>query len=221
MAEGDIRAVLFDMDGVLIDSFAAWLRVMNKALRFFSAVPAALAPETYAASWSQGAEQDVATYFPGRSVGEVRAFYRQELRCHLAAIRVLPGAAETLRALRARELRLACVTNTESDLAEEILDRSGLLGALSLVVGPDRGGGEKPSPTPLLWACEVLAVSPAHAVMVGDSELDVAAARAARMPVIGVAAQGTLAADVVVQTVAEVPGALWALASGDRSDARC
>jgi phosphoglycolate phosphatase len=92
---------------------------------------------------------------------------------------VYPGVREGLAQCRARGWPLACVTNKPRELSVGLLPRPGLINEFALVVGGDSQPEKKPHPEPLLAACRALGVLPEQAVMVGDSENDAQAARAA------------------------------------------
>jgi phosphoglycolate phosphatase len=100
--------------------------------------------------------------------------------------RPYPGVPETLRALKARGLRIAVVTNKPESATREILASLDLAPLIEAVVGGDTAPERKPHPAPVLLALERLAVAPAEAVMVGDNHHDVSAARAAGVRAIAV-----------------------------------
>jgi putative hydrolase of the HAD superfamily len=91
----------------------------------------------------------------------------------MTAIRfeAVPGAVETLAALRARGLVLAVVSNWDVGLAEH-LERLGAGGLFSTVVTSAEAGAAKPDPAAFLIALERLGVEPARALHVGDEEED-------------------------------------------------
>ena len=97
-----------------------------------------------------------------------------------------PGVIDAVESLRRQGLKLAVVTNALQRLAELVLGRFGLLKKFDLILGGDRVARGKPDAEPLLTACRLLGVAPASALMVGDSENDVLAARAAGCPVVAV-----------------------------------
>ena len=122
------------------------------------------------------------------------------------------GVREALAALHGAGLPMAVVTNKQQRFAEGLLRRLDLAAWVRLVVGGDTCERRKPDPEPLLWACSQLGVLPGRALMVGDSVNDVQAARAAGMPVVCVpygynegADPRTLPCDALVDTLAELP----------------
>lgn len=102
--------------------------------------------------------------------------YRERL---FVRSRPYPGVISTLDVLRARRIRLACITNKDHGLAEELLRRAGVLDRFELLLGGDSLPEMKPSPLPLLTAAKRLGVACAEAALVGDSHHDLDAAKSA------------------------------------------
>jgi phosphoglycolate phosphatase len=106
---------------------------------------------------------------------------------------------------------MGCVTNKAARFTEPLLERTGLMRFLRVVVSGDTVANKKPHPEPMLHAAAKLGVAPDEALMVGDSLNDVASARAAGCPVVvvpygyreGLAIEA-LGADAVVASVEEV-----------------
>ncbi|WP_416136212.1 phosphoglycolate phosphatase [Aquabacterium sp. A7-Y] len=97
---------------------------------------------------------------------------------------VFPGVAEGLRALQARGLVLACLTNKPTAFALPLLEKKGLAPFFKLAFGGDAFERKKPDPLPLLKTCEALGTEPGRTLMIGDSSNDAKAARAAGCPVV-------------------------------------
>lgn len=170
-----IRAVLFDLDGVLVDSYEVWFHVMNAVARDLD-YPS-IAREDFAASWGQGIEQDVARFFTRHRVPELERRYESAYPRHMRHLRFDPAAATVLGALRQAGMHSALITNTPAPLARAIVARGRL--ALDAVVGGTDVARSKPAPDMVLRACELLGVAPDEAVVVGDTAYDRDAARAA------------------------------------------
>jgi len=141
-------------------------------------------------------------------------YARLEERGELTA-RLYPGVASGLSALHAAGLKIAVVTNKGGDAARGLLAARQLAPWIEAVVGGDGGLARKPHPAPLLAACAQLGVEPAHALMVGDSLVDVEAARAAGLAVVCVPYgynEGrdprALPCDAIIESVAELPALL-------------
>jgi phosphoglycolate phosphatase len=96
---------------------------------------------------------------------------------------VYPGVLEGLQHLQALGLPMACLTNKPLAFAHALLEIKGLDGFFAQVFGGDSFERKKPDPLPLLKTCEALGTPPAQTLMVGDSQNDGIAARAAGCPV--------------------------------------
>ena len=173
-------AILFDMDGVLVDSYEAWFHAVRGAAKGFGLPD--VARERFASIWGQGIAADLRNLYPGRTHAEVEAAYEREMGAQAATIRVNPEARSTLLALRERGIPRALVTNTQVGLAHAVLRAGGLDDVLDSVQGMRAGVREKPHPDLLLAALDALGVRPADALMIGDSRYDEGGAAAARVP---------------------------------------
>ena len=174
------RAVLFDMDGVLVDSFAMWFHAMNEV-----AVELACPPITEGAlraSFGQGVEEDLRTFYRGIAREALTAAYQRAVARNVRYMTANPHAAEALQTLARRGIGRAVVTNTQASAVPSVLDACGLRPHFDFVFGVTDDIREKPAPDLLLAACDALGVRPAEALMVGDSSYDAQAARAAGVP---------------------------------------
>jgi HAD superfamily hydrolase (TIGR01509 family) len=181
-------AVLFDLDGVLIDSYDVWFSVMNAAARHFGYPP--VTAEAFRESWGQGMEADRETFFPRHEVEELAAWYDAHFADHLEHLVVSPGVPALFARLHARGLPSAVVTNTPNPLARELVVRAGA--RVDAVVGANDVARAKPAPDMVLHACALLGVEPARALLVGDSRFDRDAARGAGVRFAGLGIDGDL-----------------------------
>lgn len=177
------RALLFDLDGVLVHSIEAWYRMLVGAARHFRTPDISRA--AFDAGWGQGIDADMQTFFRGCDAVEVERYYAAHLLDHSDCIETTEDAPRTLQRLRQHGLPCAVITNTPTGLARDILARSGLLDSFELVVGAEPRLAPKPAPDPILRACELLRVSPQECVMIGDSQFDEQAASAAGCAFLG------------------------------------
>lgn len=181
-------AVLFDMDGVLIRSEEAWLRVLEDAGRRFRGSP--VTREEFAPTFGQGTAEDVRVFGLRCTPAELDAFYLEHLPAHAGGVWVNPDARELLEALAARGLRRAVVTNTVSALARVLLGAARLLELFEVLACADLVPHAKPAPDLVLHALGRLGVPPGAALMVGDSRFDRGAAQAAGVRFVGLGLDG-------------------------------
>ncbi len=97
--------------------------------------------------------------------------------------RLYPGVLDTLKELRAAQVRTAVVTNKEQRYTSTVLMVHGIRHYFDMVVCGDTLAAKKPDPLPVRYCLDALKVAASRALFVGDSEIDVATARAAGVPI--------------------------------------
>lgn len=180
-----IGGVLFDLDGVLVDSRRAWFDVLNALLAEDGLPP--VDPSTFDASFGQSSEADAERFFAGRiSTAELDARYDAAFPDHVGAVTLADlDAPRVLADLHHRGIRTAVVTNAPGQTSRAMLAATGLTGLLETIVTPSDVARPKPAPDMLRVALERLGLTPGEAVLVGDSTSDAGAGRAAGVEVIG------------------------------------
>ena len=182
-----IEAVVFDMDGVLIDSEPVWERVRRKLVADRGGQWAQDAQDRLmgmsTAEWSAYMSEDLGMRLPPRQVAElVIAAVAAEYRAYLP---LLPGAVEAVRELSAR-WPLAIASSAPKSLIEAVLDDSGLRSAFAAAVSSEEVPHGKPAPDVYLAAAERLGVPPTACAAVEDSANGLRSAAAAGLAVIAV-----------------------------------
>jgi phosphoglycolate phosphatase len=216
-----LRAVLFDLDGTLLDSAADIASSLNHALAARGSFTTAQVRDMIGRGVPTLIER--ALQHLGTAGGEAeraavqQRFYAHYQRLHDGAFqtRPYPGAAEALALLHARGLKIAVVTNKPKDAALALLERLQLSRWIDVIIGGDSCAERKPSPLPVHVALQRLGVPAQQALLVGDSQVDVQTARAAGVPVICVpygynegVDPRTLACDAFVENLGELPALL-------------
>ncbi|HET8690975.1 MAG TPA: phosphoglycolate phosphatase [Steroidobacteraceae bacterium] len=182
-ARRELRGVLFDLDGTLLDTAADMAVALNRT-RNSEGLPH-LPHERIRPLVSHGAPRLLRFAFgepePARYESLRRRFldfYREALAVHT---RLFEGCDRVLAHLDARGLRWGIVTNKPGWLTEPLLAQVGLAPRCGCVVAGDTLAHRKPHPLPLLHAAALLGLEPRHCAYVGDAERDVQAARNAGM----------------------------------------
>lgn len=181
--DSNMRAILFDMDGVLVFSEDAWFAVYNETLARFG--HPSVTRTAFDAIYGNGAEADRDTYMPERTVAEIDAAYAELFESHLDEIRLNPEAPPVLREIRARGIRTAVATNTNHALAGRVLARLDLLDSFDALAAADEAGAGKPDPAVVHLAALLVGVPLSACLFVGDSRYDEGAARSAPVEFVG------------------------------------
>jgi phosphoglycolate phosphatase len=185
-----LKAVLCDLDGTLVDSAEDIRAALNQLLAADGRDPVGAAEIKTMIGDGVGKLIERALAARGGDPADAPGLTPRFLALYepnaARSTRPYPGVPETLRALKARGLRIAVVTNKPERATREILASLDLAPLIEVVVGGDTAPERKPHPAPVLVALERLAVAPTEAVMVGDNHHDVSAARAAGVRAIAV-----------------------------------
>ena len=205
---GRYRAVIFDMDGLLLDTETLWHEAETELFERHGAV----------FSWDDkmavmGTSFDVtAAYFADRLgvppdegpglVDEMIGLMHERVRRQVDA---RPGAVELVARLRGLDgVRLGLASNSPRFLVDDALRTSGLSDAFETIVTADDVERSKPAPDIYVLACDRLGVEPSEAVALEDSPSGIAAAKAAGLVCIAVpqfAETDVSAADEVVESL--------------------
>lgn len=210
-------AVLFDLDGTLVDTVPFILAAVRHAFEGYGRCPTD-------AEWIAGIGTPLRAQLASfaRAPGDVQPLFDRYraywLEHHDAETRCFPGALEAVQTLGRAGHPLGIVTAKIEQGAYRTLRHTGLLPFVQAVVGADSCANAKPHPEPVLLALSRLGYPPSEAVLVGDSPHDVAAAKAAGAVAIGALwgacgreALAAAGADHFLSDVAEVPGLVRSL----------
>ena len=184
-----VKAVVIDLDGTLLDTIGDLAGAANAMRLELGLAP--LDPDVIKTFVGKGIANLVSrtlTYGRGNLDqaalnASVAVFERHYALCLTATSRPYPGAEKGLQALRAKGLRLGCITNKAARFTRPLLESAGLAGYFEIVLSGDSLPRKKPDPLPLLHAARFFNVEPRELLLIGDSVNDVQAARAAGCPV--------------------------------------
>ncbi|MFZ9888882.1 MAG: HAD family hydrolase [Myxococcota bacterium] len=212
------RALLFDLDGTLLDSTRAICHAASASFRELGVTVSEAEVELHLGA---PLEELYASYARDDDPVRLARFVEAYVRIHDEHPErhppPLPGVASGLAGLAARYgAPMAVATTKPSDRARVQVEASGLLPHFTHVQGTDEGMRPKPQPDVLHHACARLGVSARDAVMVGDTARDVGAARAAGARAVVVAYSAAhyekaqaFGADLVVRSLEELVGVTW------------
>ncbi len=214
------QAILFDLDGTLVDSVPDLTTAVNTTLAAEGLSP--LGENDIRRMVGLGISKLVERAYAARGIdlqgealkGRSAAMLAAYDACLTERTRALPGALEIVSAYAKARVKIAVVTNKPEQPARIILQRLGFGPDLACILGGDSGPARKPAPDLLLQAVKTLGLHPSRALMVGDTDHDVKAARAAGIAVLVVKGGYTdtpaemLGADGVLTSLDDLPSAI-------------
>ena len=207
-----VEAVVFDMDGVIVDSEQRWEAVRRRLViasgRAYPDEATRKMQGMSAPEWEAYLHDELGV--PGtpaeigrRVVAEIEASYRADLP-------LIPGVDEAVRALAAR-FPLAVASSSNRELIELALDLAGLADAFQAIVSSEEVERGKPAPDVYLEAASRLRIAPEQCAAVEDSSNGIRSAHAAGMRVVAVpnqayppAADAVELSDVVLDSIREL-----------------
>lgn len=183
------RAVLFDLDGTLLDTIADLADAANLMLAELGRPPRGVAEvHSFVGKGIPNLVRRCLTEGTSASEAEidtaVAVFRRHYAVVNGVSTTIYPGVVETLQTLRGRDIRLAVVTNKAAAFTLPLLERMDIAHYFDTVVSGDTLPVKKPDPATVRLACARLGVAPGEALMIGDSANDALAAQGAGMPVL-------------------------------------
>ena len=177
-------AVLFDLDGTLLDSAPDFVATANRMLQ--ARGMAEVSQEQLRPAVSKGARAMLAVAFPQMGDAERHALVPEFLEIYEALIgqyaQLFDGIETMLQALEQAGTTWGIVTNKPEYLARLILPQQGWQQRCAVLIGGDTLAERKPHPLPLEVAAQRINTAASACVYVGDDERDIIAARAAGMP---------------------------------------
>ena len=207
-----IRAVIFDLDGVLIDSERAYFKLNKEFLESNGFKPTDAQIHDFVGTSMDGTYAKAFAFFPKgtMTMGRLRDMYQQYANEHPLNFPdiLMEDAHETLTKLKGEDLKLALASSSPLDYIEQVLKTCKLEGYFDKVISGELFKKNKPDPEVYDKAIEALGVLPKECLVVEDSKIGIQAGKAAKAKVVGLnsfAVQDRSGADLQIDKLSELP----------------
>lgn len=184
----EVKAILFDLDGVLVDSLDAWFYVFNDALRHFGFNK--MTKSDFVKDFGAPIEHDVQKYFKGKTIEEVVNAYNINFQKNAKYIKLNPQSKSILDKIKKQKIKLGLITNSSKSIASKVLNHFKLNKYFYVIMTLEDVKRRKPAPDMILKACRMLKVTPKSTILVGDTKNDIIAGRRAGCVTVGYKIKG-------------------------------
>ena len=187
----ELKAIIFDLDGVIIDSFDAWYHVFNQTRKHFKLTEFSK-DKFRKKAWGKILNTELKENFPNQSVKEIKDQYRTLITKNVDKIKLLPNSKEVLQKIKKKNIKIGLVTNNFTKPTLKALKFHKISKYFDAILAEEDVEMPKPYPDGILKACEKLNVAPDEAIYVGDRENDYKAGKSAGCFVVGLNTKGDL-----------------------------
>lgn len=179
-----IRSLLLDLDGTLVDTAPDMVGSLNRVLAKHSKplVDVSAAGKLVSNGGKALIEHGFGSDLTPQHCDELVQEFLSDYKLHVANDSfVYDGMMECIEFCESNKLKWGVITNKPLHLAKDLLEGLGLLGRCAILLGGDSLPVKKPDPVPMLHSCMVLSLAPSECLYVGDHERDIIAGNAAGM----------------------------------------
>jgi len=199
----EVKAVLFDLDGTLVDSFEAWFYVINDSLKYFGLKN--LSKKEFGKRFGAPIEQDVKKYFKGKTIEEVKNIQNLNFTKWKTYVELFPQSRQILQKMNKQKIKIGLITNSTKFITSITLNHFKFKKYFQAVVTMDDVKKRKPAPDMVLKACKLLKVKPKNTILVGDTKNDMLAGKRAGCVTVGYKIKG----DYMVDNLKEIESFIY------------
>jgi pyrophosphatase PpaX len=192
--ETELKAILFDFDGVIINSYEAWFNVFNDLRKKYNLKEIGR-QEFDKKVWGNSLYEEAKIYFRDQDLEEVKHSYNSLRNKYSEKTILLPKVKKVLESVKKKKIKIGLVTNSFRKATLNTLKFHKISKYFDVIVTVDDVERPKPNPEPVIKACEKLDIIPQETIYVGDTKFDYKAGKAAGCLVVGLNSDGDLVID--------------------------
>jgi len=185
---GLIKGIIFDLDGVLIDSFSAWHKLLNFALKNYG--KKILNKKEFEKFWGQGMEKDIEILLPEITLKELQNFYEENFEKFSRYIKVFGDTKNVLKKLKEKNFKIAIASNSAPKILSFCIKKAKIEKFVDYYLGASDSIRGKPEPDILFKILDFLNLKAEEVFFVGDSPYDIEAGKRANIKTIGLGIKG-------------------------------
>jgi len=190
----ELQAIVFDLDGVLIDSFEAWFNAINIARKKYGFKEYS-EKEYRKKFWAMPLEGFADKEFPDIDKTKIVSIAKQHVINNTEKIKILPHAREVLEHIKKNRYKMALVTNNYHSVVDAVLKHHKLDSFFDTIVTFEDVQRPKPYADSLIKVCERLNLTTKEIIYIGDTKMDFRAAQAAGIFFVGLRTKGNIIVD--------------------------
>ena len=190
----ELKAIVFDFDGVIADSFERQYAVFHELAKKFSKRD--LSKDEFKEKiWGNSVRKTSQNYFKEHVFDDVQKEYHRLSVEFTKKLKIMDGADKTLKKIKEKKIKMALVSNALRGRLDNDTKALNVGRFFDVIIAGDDVIKAKPYPDPILKACESLKVEPDEIIYVGDTKYDYKAGKAAGAFVVGLNTGGDLVID--------------------------
>ncbi|MAH32872.1 hypothetical protein CL615_00615 [archaeon] len=187
----ELKAVLFDLDGVIVDSLDLWFGIFNRVRKDFKLKQ--ISKQEFTKNvWGGSVDADVKRYYNNMDPGKLEKIYKSHIMSYANKSKLMPDAKRVLKKIKDKKIKIGLATNNFKNAVNAILKFHKIDNYFDAVVTGNDIEKAKPFPDSILKLCEKLKIMPDEAIYVGDTKNDYKAGKSAGCFVVGLNTQGDL-----------------------------
>ncbi len=184
----EVKAILFDLDGVLVDSLSAWHATFNNIRKKDGkeAIPTKL----FRKNFGSPIERDIKLYFPEKTVYELNRLKDIYFSKNIHLVNLFSHSIHALKKVKGMSIKTGLISNSTGIIVKSIIKQFKLGRFFDVIITSQEVKRGKPAPDMIIKVCKLLRVNPKNTILIGDTMNDMVAGRRAGCITVGYKVNG-------------------------------